>query len=366
MDWFDSLRESAYALWVARVVLTGVAVLALHVAVFRVLRHVTRRSIVTTLLLDRAKRPARVLVVVIGAFTTLPGSELSAQQRGRISHALLIAAIAAGAWLAVAVSGVVEQAVRVRYAFDVVDNLQARRVQTQVSVLRRIVVFAIVVIAAAAILLTFDRARALGTSVLASAGVLGIVVGVAAQSTLANLVAGVQIALTEPIRLDDVVVVEGEWGRIEELTLSYVVVRLWDQRRLVLPISYFVQNPFENWTRRSAEIIGDVTLRLDFTTDVDALRHAFDRHLRATPRWDGNVATVQVTDADERTMTVRMLVSASDASTAFDLRCEVREAMFEYLRDQQPWALPRGRDELLSESSGIELALANRGADSAR
>jgi small-conductance mechanosensitive channel len=349
----DALTENAYAQWGARVALTSAAALAAHIALFKVLRRFTRRRLTTKLLLDRARQPARVLVVVIATFTTLPASRLSQDARDAISHGLLIATIAAIAWLLTTITGVVEEAVRLRFAFDVSNNLQARRVQTQVAVLRRIVVVAIVVITGAAIMLTFDRARALGTSMLASAGLLGIVVGVAAQSSLANLVAGVQIALTEPIRLDDVVVVEDEWGRIEELTLSYVVVRLWDQRRLVLPISYFVENPFENWTRQSADIIGNVTLRLDFTTDMDDLRAAFDEVLHASDRWNGEVGVLQVTDADDRTLEIRMLVSAADAPTAFDLRCDVREAMIAHLRDRQPWALPRDREELLAESRPV-------------
>jgi small-conductance mechanosensitive channel len=353
MDRIASLTDNSLALWLLRVALTIGAALALHVGAFKVLRHVARRRFVATQLLDRARWPARVLVAIVAAFTTLPASRLTPDARGAIAHTLLVAGIVGAAWLAVSITGVVEQAVRLHFALDVSNNLQARRVQTQATVLRRIVVVAIVVVATAAVLLTFEGARVLGTSMLASAGVLGIIVGVAAQSSLSNLVAGVQIALTEPIRLDDVVVVEGEWGRIEELTLSYVVVRLWDQRRLVLPISYFVQNPFENWTRRSADIIGSVTLRLDFAADIPALRDMFEHTLRASVRWNGDVAALQVTDADDHTIEVRMLMSANDAPTAFDLRCDVREAMLAYLRDGQPWALPREREELVTSGNAM-------------
>jgi small-conductance mechanosensitive channel len=195
-------------------------------------------------------------------------------------------------------------------------------------------------------LLTFPQARAAGTSLLASAGIVGVIVGVTARSTVGNLIAGLQIAFAEPIRLDDAVVVEGEWGNIEEITLTYVVVRIWDRRRLVLPCSYFVEHPIENWTRYSADIVGTVHLHVDYTTPVEEVRAEFERVLAASKLWNGQTAVLQVVDTTERTMVLRALVSADSAPTAWDLRCEVREQLLAWLQQQHPGALPRVRAEL--------------------
>jgi len=196
------------------------------------------------------------------------------------------------------------------------------------------------------VLMSFDEFRQLGTGILASAGLVGLVVGFAAQKTLGNLLAGIQLAITQPIRLDDVVIVEGEWGRIEEITLTYVVVRIWDLRRLVLPIGYFLERPFQNWTRVSADILGTVFLYVDYTVPVDAIRAELERIVQGSKDWDGEVCGVQVTDTSAQGIELRALVSAADASKAWDLRCAVREQLVAFLQREYPAALPRLRGEL--------------------
>jgi small-conductance mechanosensitive channel len=195
-------------------------------------------------------------------------------------------------------------------------------------------------------LMTFERVRQLGTTILASAGVVGIVVGMAAQRTIATFIAGLQIAITQPIRVDDVVIVENEWGRIEEITLTYVVVKIWDLRRLIVPITYFIESPFQNWTRTSADILGTVFVYTDYNVPVDAIREELHNILKKSEHWDGKVCVLQVTNASERTIELRALMSAADASAAWTLRCEVREKILEFIKRKYPQALPRMRAEL--------------------
>jgi small-conductance mechanosensitive channel len=225
----------------------------------------------------------------------------------------------------------------------VADNRRVRKVRTQITVVRRILVALLVLVAVAAVLMTFARLRAFGASLLASAGVAGIVGGLAAQSTLGNVFAGLQLAFTDALRFDDVVVVENEWGRVEELTLTYVVVRLWDERRLVLPTTYFTTKPFQNWTRTGSRVLGTAVLHLDYSAPVDALRAEAERVITASPHWDGLDWALQVVDTTETTMVVRVLASAVDADHAYDLRCELREKLLAYVTEQHPSALPRTR-----------------------
>ncbi|HTQ35921.1 MAG TPA: mechanosensitive ion channel domain-containing protein [Steroidobacteraceae bacterium] len=230
-----------------------------------------------------------------------------------------------------------------RFPMDVADNRQARAVRTQVTVLRKVAVAAIVLFAFAGMLMVFDEVRQIGATILASAGVAGIVIGFAAQRSLGTLLAGFQIALTQPIRIDDVVIVEGEWGRIEEITLTYVVVGIWDQRRLIVPITYFLEKPFQNWTRTSPELLGTVELFVDYDLSIEALRAQLDSLLEKSRLWDRRVKVLQVTDAREHTVQIRALVSAANAGNAWDLRCEVREGLLRFLQQEHPHSLPRMR-----------------------
>ena len=235
---------------------------------------------------------------------------------------------------------------RRRYRIDVDDNLVARKHRTQLMLLQRVGIGLVVVVTVAAMLMTFPSVRQYGVSLFASAGVAGIVIGFAAQSILANLIAGIQIALTQPIRIEDAVVVENEWGWVEEIAATYVVIRLWDWRRLVLPISYFIEKPFQNWTRETAGIIGTVIWQVDYAMSFARMREKLDEFLKQSKLWDGKVGVLQVIDTTERTVTIRALMSAHNSPTAWDLRCEIREKMLVWMQEDCPEGLPRLRNDV--------------------
>lgn len=247
------------------------------------------------------------------------------------------------AWILVALTGFLKYYFLETHSFTKADNLRERRIFTQVSFIQKIVAVIIVVIAFAAIMMSFEAARKAGQGLLASAGVAGIIIGLAAQKSIANILAGFQIAFTQPIRIDDVVIVENEWGKIEEINLTYVVVCIWDQRRLVLPIHYFIEKPFQNWTRTTADIWGTVFLYVDHTIPVQDLKNKLKEILMSTPLWDGKVQVLQVTDVKEHTIELRCLMSAKDSPSAFDLRCLVREQMITYIQEKYPDSLPKTR-----------------------
>jgi small-conductance mechanosensitive channel len=291
-------------------------------------------------LAGRAARHLLPLLALIMAAPLLEGApELAYLLRYGVSL-LLIGVVAY--ILYQAVDGVAAMVLR-QHRVDVADNLQARAVHTQVVVLKRVAVALIVIFTAASMLMVFESVRQFGASILASAGIAGIIIGFAAQRSIATLLAGFQIALTQPIRVDDVVIVEGEWGRIEEITLTYVVVRIWDLRRLIVPITQFIEQPFQNWTRVSADILATVFIYVDYTVPVDALRAELTRILEASKLWDGKVNVLQVTDAKEHTLEIRALASAADAGLAWDLRCEVREQLVDFVQRNYPDSLPRFR-----------------------
>ncbi len=260
---------------------------------------------------------------------------------------LLIISIA---WIFVAGIRTTKKLFLERFDTTVEDNLRSRKFQTQFNILERIVVFLIVIIAIGLILMLFEDVKQIGISLFASAGVAGIIIGFAAQRIIAAVIAGLQIALTQPIRLDDVVIIEGEWGRIEEITLTYVVVRIWDLRRLIVPSIYFFDKPFQNWTRTSAEILGTVYIYTDYSVSFEALRNELTRLLEATDLWDKKVNVLQVTDAKEHSIEVRALMSAKDSGTAWNLRVYVREKLIEFLQKNYPDSLPKTR--VLIEGEG--------------
>ncbi|WP_315095350.1 mechanosensitive ion channel family protein [uncultured Cellulomonas sp.] len=311
-----------------------------------------RKSAVAADLTRRSRRPVRAVLLVVAVWVALRLSTDPADWTRTAEHVLLIALIVTGAWLIGSLAFVLEDAALQRYRIDVADNRHARRVRTQVQVLRRITVAVLVVCAIAAILLTFPSARTLGASLLASAGLLSIVAGLAAQSTLANVFAGLQLAFTDAIRVDDVVVVDDQWGRIEEITLTYVVVHIWDDRRLILPSTFFTTTPFENWTRRAADLLGTVELDVDWEVPVEAMRGELTRLLQDTDLWDRRVGILQVTDAVGGFVRVRALASAVDAPTLFDLRCYVREGLVGWLQREAPQSLPKTRWEGTTPPTG--------------
>lgn len=259
-----------------------------------------------------------------------------------LNHVSVILIIITVAWTVASIVTIARMLTLRKY--DLSKNpYQVRKRQTQFRVLERIGIAVIFVVAIGAILMTFKTIRDIGVSVLASAGVAGIIIGFAAQKTIATFLAGIQIAITQPIRIEDTVLVEGEYGYIEEITLTYVVVRTWDKRRLIVPISYFIDHPFENWTRKSADIFGTVTIRTDYTVKVDDIRQELDAILEDNELWDGENKSVQVTGSTDDALEVRLLVSASDPATVWNLRVEVRERMVAFLQENYPQSLPRSR-----------------------
>jgi small-conductance mechanosensitive channel len=293
-----------------------------------------------------AGKAVRLALPLVAIILYAPVLAVSPNLQALFSRVVSILLIGTVAVILLQLVDTLETLVLARYRIDVSDNLQARAVYTQVTVLKKVTVAVIVVFSAASMLMVFDSVRQFGTSILASAGIAGVIVGFAAQRSIATLVAGFQIAMTQPIRIDDVVIVEGEWGRIEDITLTYVVVRIWDLRRLVVPITYFIEQPFQNWTRSSANLLATVYLYTDYTVPLEPLRAELTRILEASSKWDHKVNVLQVTDAKERTIELRALASAADASMAWDLRCEVREKLVVFLQTHYPDSLPRVRAEL--------------------
>jgi small-conductance mechanosensitive channel len=345
--------------------LLALAVIAVAQLAHRLLRPVLRRlaglSPILQALVRRCDRPLQLLVPLLALRVALQGMPDDAPGLAPVALGGELLIVATFTWLALSAIRAVGDGVIALHPVDVSDNLAARRIHTQTRVLTRIAVGAALVTGLAFGLMMFPRARQLGTSLLASAGVAGLIVGIAARSVFSNLLAGLQIALGQPIRIDDVVIIEGEWGRIEEITATYVVVKIWDERRLVVPLAWFIEHPFQNWTRRSAAILGTVFLWTDYTVAVDAVRAQALRLCEASPHWDRRVCTVQVTDANERAMQLRVLVSGSDAGSNFTLRCELREGLIAYLRREQPDALPtvRARLEPMGRA-GTDAAVTNR------
>ncbi|MGN7224127.1 mechanosensitive ion channel family protein [Curtobacterium flaccumfaciens] len=330
---------------------TAVVALVLHL----VLRAIARRERWAGVLSRRTRHPFRTVLLVVLlwiAFTSsIPRNADAYPWRDEVVHAFLIVTIATGCWLACQVAIFLEDLGLHRFRIDVPDNRQARRIRTQVLIIRRLTVAVLVIIAVGAILLTFDGVEAAGASVLASAGLISVVAGLAAQSTLGNVFAGMQLAFSGSIRVDDVVVVEQQWGRIEEITLTYVVVHLWDDRRFVLPSTYFTSTPFENWTRTGSELLGAVEFDLDWRVSPADMRAELDRILDTSTIWDRRVKVLQVTDAVGGLVRVRILVTAPDAGGLFDLRCYVREEMVEWIQRTHPDALPVQRVQLTEPSA---------------
>ncbi len=302
---------------------------------------------------SRARHPYRLLITVIALWIAVTAALPPTRWDSAIHHGLLILTIAVVTWFVSAIISFALTLAMVRYRTDVPDNRAARRAQTQILIVRRLVVVVLVIIGIASVLLTFPGVQAVGASVLASAGVLSVVAGLAAQSTLSNIFAGLQLAFSDAIRVDDVVVVQTQWGRIEEITLTYVVVHLWDDRRFVLPSTWFTQNPFENWTRHSSQLLGSVEFDLDWRVSPSLMREELDRILADTDLWDRRTSVLQVTDAVGGWVHVRVLATAKDAPTLFDLRCYIRERLVEWLHDEDPAALPRTRVQMVEQPARV-------------
>jgi small-conductance mechanosensitive channel len=339
------------AAWITVAVILGGAIavaLIVHAIVFAVLKRLAAKPgrVVEFSLYTHARRPLRWLLPLLALLFALPAAPLPALVRQGLEHLFGLGFIAGIAWSILLLVDIAADVLASRYRVDIADNLVARRIRTQVQVLRRVTAVVVIIVTLAVMLLTFPGARPIGASLLASAGLAGLVVGMAMRPTLANLVAGIQIALTQPIRLDDAVIVQGEYGWVEEITSTYVVVRIWDLRRMVLPLTYFIETPFQNWTRNSANLLGTVHLYADYAAPIDALRAELNRLVHATPLWKGEVCVLQVTHANEHTIELRALVDARNAGESWDLRCLVREGLIQFLQQHYPESLPRTRAEI--------------------
>ena len=351
LAWFPDLAVSFAVL-----VLALAVALACEYIVMRLGRPEldTRRAFLGALL-TQARGPIRLALIIFALSVALPATRFDAIVTAAARHGLLIAFIAFMGWVAIIALGIAARLYLNRFQVDAEDNLLARKHLTQVRILERAADTLIIVMTAAWALMTFDSVRQYGVSLFASAGAAGIVAGLAARPMLSNLIAGVQIAMTQPIRLEDSVVVENEWGWIEEITATYVVVRLWDWRRLVVPLSYFIEKPFQNWPRQSAAVIGSVLLYVDYNVPVARIRDQLNEVVGRSKLWDRAVVSLQVTDAKEGAVELRALVSARNASAAWDLRCEVREQLIAFLQQEYPDSLPRRRSEVrLTELREVE------------
>lgn len=297
---------------------------------------------------DLMRRPVVLTATALAGYFVLPTTAqgLSADSIVILGHAMSIIAIVGIGWLILMVTDAAGEAVASNWDISKQDNRKERAMLTKFRVMRRIWIAIVSVCTVGAVLMTFPSIRSLGAGLLASAGVAGIVLGMALRPTVETFLASVQVALTEPISIDDVLIVEGEWGRVEEIRPTYVVVRIWDDRRLIVPLTYFINSPFQNWTRTKAEITGVITLKLDFKTPVEEVRNKAGELVTADPNHDGRFWNVQITDADDKGMTLRVLCTAADASKAWNLRCAVREKLIVWLQESHPGSLPRLRAEV--------------------
>ncbi len=333
---------------------TGLALFA-HTIVFRLGRKLAARSPGTTddIIIARSTAPMRWIFIVMALAIVhrrlLASDEIEALWQQATGFALP----ALCGWLTIAVLYAYRDIVDVRADISIADNFRARRRRTRVGLLVRIVTFLILFLTVSAMLLSIPGVRNFGITLMASAGIAGIVVGSAAQPALKNLIAGVQMAFTEPIHLDDVLIIQNEWGRVETIGLTFVVVKLWDERRLIVPVSKFLEEPFQNWTRETSQLLGSVFLYVDPTADVGRIRIKAAAIAAANSLWDQRFTNLQVTDLKDEVMELRVLVTASDAARAFDLRCDVREALMTFLRDELPEALPRRRIAQIDQSGEI-------------
>jgi small-conductance mechanosensitive channel len=359
-DVSESIRDAlvwapGWLFALAILVIAAVAALAVHQVVFFVIgrRFGDNHPFLRRVLL-RTKGPLALALVAFALAAALQWTPVSETISATFGRLLLIAFIVLAGWIAHIALETGSNIYLSRFALQADDNLLARKHVTQVRILKRALHSLIVIVTLSAVLMTFEPVRQYGVSLFASAGIAGLVAGLAARPMLSNLIAGIQIATTQPIRIDDQIVVENESGRVEEITSTYVVVRLWDQRRLIVPLSYFIERPFQNWTRDSTDLIGTVMLYVDFTAPVEAIRSKLVEIVQASKLWDGKVVKLQVTDAREASVELRALVSARSAADVFELRCEVREELIAFLQQNYPMALPHARAETLLRSASPE------------
>ncbi|WP_063800173.1 mechanosensitive ion channel family protein [Bradyrhizobium retamae] len=361
-DWISSAVTAinpmpVWIIVVATLLVAVVAGLLFHHLLFLTIDKWLRNTenYIWLLVLEKLRAPSAFAAVIFFTTLLLQLTPIGSALAALLARVLQIALIALLTWMAIVITEIFGSVYLRRLQVDVEDNLLARKHATQVRILKRAAVTVIAVIGTGFLLMSFDAVRQYGVSLFASAGVAGLAVGLAARPLLSNLIAGVQIAMTQPIRIRDVIIVEGEYGTVEEITSTYVVVQLWDWRRLVLPLSYFIEKPFQNWTRETSSIIGAVTFNVDYSTDVAAIRSKLNEIVAANPRWDRRIVNLQVTDATADTIQLRALVSAATSAAAWDLRCEVREDLIEFVKTKMPECLPRRRQQLVDREAAPTL-----------
>lgn len=328
----------------------------------RLLLRVTHEDTLVGAVARRVRRPFNLLVPLIALQFALEAAADDVAMIGAVRHLSSLAIILSVTWVAIsAVSAIAGTVERLHRSQGLDNDFDARRIQTQSRVLGRTLTFIVGVIGFSIALMTFPTVRNIGTSLLASAGIAGIAIGFAAKSVLGNLMAGVQLALTQPLRLDDVLIVNGEYGRVEEISGTYVVMRLWDDRRQIVPLQWFIENPFENWTRTSSELLGTVFFWVGFGMPIDPLRTELRRLCEAAPEWDQRVCGLQVTDSTDNAVQLRALVSAVNSGKAFDLRCRIREGLFAYIQAHHPEHFPSQRTELQGAAPAFARAFRDAG-----
>ncbi|MDE2064810.1 MAG: mechanosensitive ion channel [Bradyrhizobium sp.] len=318
-------------------------------------RAVGPRRSVAIAILDKTYGPTTLAACLAAVAIVTPLAPLNGDLSNALAHSFAVASIALIGWILIRSVDLAAARYLQRYRADIAENFLARKHVTQVRVFKRVTDTLIIIIAVSAALMTFNSVRQYGVSLFASAGAAGIIVGLAARPLLSNLIAGVQIAVTQPIRIEDAVIIENEWGWVEDIASTYVVIRLWDWRRMVVPLSYFIERPFQNWTRDAASLIGSVNLHVDYSADVPRIRQRLEKTVHESKLWDGSVVNLQVIDANSRTMELRALVSARNAPEAWDLRCEIREKLIAFLQAEMPQALPRDRADLALPSADHSL-----------
>lgn len=346
IPWLVLVRELPWVEIVVELFLAWIAVAIFHRVGTSVLDRFAAPFPFSRRLVRYGHRPGAAVVFFMLSQVILRTAPDSLAGIEILRHLNALALICALTWLGVrCVKAVADTIIDLNPA-HVADNLQARRIQTQARVMGRVLTVLLIMVGSGLALMTLPLFRQVGTSLLASAGVAGIVVGLAAKPILGNLLAGLQLAMTQPIRLEDVVIVKGEWGWIEEITSTYVVVRIWDQRRMIVPLQWFIENPFENWTRRNSDILGTVFIWADYRLPVDPVRKEAERICKNSPDWDGRVCLIEVTEAGERAMQMRVLVSAVNSPRAWNLRCQVREGLIHFIQRDFPQYLPRVRADV--------------------
>ncbi len=334
------VEQLAYALGAGALAVSFA--LAVHWLVFRTLHHVARASDseADNILVRRLARPTRYALVALALVLAARESPILDELWEKVAGFAMPALVG---WVVVAILHALVEAMALQADITVADNLKARRKRTKLAMFNRIASFVVVFVTVGLMLLSIPGVRDVGLTLVASAGLAGLAVGAAAQPALKSLIAGVQMALTEPVNIDDVVIIEGEWGWIEDIRTTYVVVKIWDERRLIVPTTRFLEGAFQNWTKTTAQLLGSVMLYLDPSTRIGPIREEFERQVEANARWDGRVQVTQVTETTRDAIEVRLLMSAKDSPTLFDLRCDIREGMLEWLADHRPEAFARTR-----------------------